>query len=157
MKIDDVKKNENINMDGIPLSYYLLGLLSAFENRFQAMADKQMGEISWKQFFLIICVNMCKEEPTIKELADIVGSSHQNVKQLLIKLESKGFVEIYTDEEDKRKQRIHLTKYCYKFCKSNDEMSLSIMNQMFDGITDKQLKTTINTILEIEKNMQSID
>lgn len=153
MNIEEVKNSENINMDGIPKSYYLIGLLSAFENRFQAMADKMMGEISWKQFFMIICINMCKENPTIKELAEIVGSSHQNVKQLLLKLESKGFVCIYADEKDKRKQRIGLTDYCNNFCKKNDEMSFAVMGQMFSGISEEHLQITIDTITAIEKNM----
>lgn len=156
MNIEDVTRNENISMEGIPSSYYLIGLLSAFENRFQAMADKQMGVISWKQFFLIICINMCRENPTIKELAEIVGSSHQNVKQLLLKLENKGFVSIYVDEEDKRKQRICLTESCLEFCNRNDDMSMLVMNKMFDGISEKDLKTTIKTITRIEKNMTSL-
>lgn len=83
------------------MEYFLLGLLSAFDNRFQAMADKTMEEISWKQFFAIICINLCKENPTIKELAEIMGSSHQNVKQILLKLEKKGFVKITLDEKDR--------------------------------------------------------
>lgn len=157
MKIEDVKNNENIDMEGIPKAYYLLGLLSAFENRFQAMADKLMGEISWKQFFLIICINMCKEDPTIKELAQIVGSSHQNVKQLLLKLESKNFVSIYIDEYDKRKQRVCLTDYCMEFCKKNDDMSSHIMQCMFSDISEEQLQITINTITAIEKNMSFVE
>ena len=51
MKIEDVIQSENINFEGIESSYFLIGLLSAFDNRFQAVADKTMGEISWKQFF----------------------------------------------------------------------------------------------------------
>lgn len=53
----------------------------------------------------IICINLCKDKPTVNELADIMGSSHQNVKQILLKLEKKGFVYIAVDENDKRKQR----------------------------------------------------
>ena len=51
MTIEEVIKNENVDFTGTPTSYYLLGLISAFENRFQAMADSTMKEISWKQFF----------------------------------------------------------------------------------------------------------
>ena len=36
-----------------------------------------MKEISWKQFFAIICINLCKTPPTVKELAKIMGSSIQ--------------------------------------------------------------------------------
>ena len=153
MNIEETISSNKLDFEGIPSSYYLLGLLSAFENRFQAMADNMMKEISWKQFFAIVCINMCKEPPTIKELSDVLGSSHQNVKQILIKLEDKGFVEFREDEADKRKQRIVLTKKCRKFCEKNNDMSIKIMAKMFDGVPEKDVKTTIKTITKIEKNL----
>ena len=154
MNIQELINSNTVDFSGIPSSYFLLGLLSAFENRFQAMADKVMGEISWKQFFAIICINMCKEPPTLKELSDIIGSSHQNLKQILIKLEKKGFIEFKADDSDKRKQRIYLTDYCREFCNKNDDVSITIMGRMFDGISKKELETTIKTITKIEGNLK---
>lgn len=156
MKISDVMQHPNVDFSGIESSYFLLGLLSAFDNRFQAVADKAMGEVSWKQFFAIICINMCREKPTIRELADIMGSSHQNVKQILLKLERKGFISLCPDPQDRRKQRIELTDYCGEFCRKNDEMSSRIMKTMFDGIPEEQLMVTIQTIIQIENNLKGI-
>lgn len=156
MNIKEVIEHDNVNFTGIPSSYFLLGLLSAFDNRFQAMADRTMGEITWKQFFAIICVNLCKESPTIMELAEIMGSSHQNVKQILLKLEKKGFVKLVVDEKDKRKQRIVLTDYCREFCNKNDEATGLIMQKMFDGISEEQLQITIQTIIQIEDNLKAL-
>lgn len=156
MNIKEVINHENVDFTGIEASYFLIGLLSAFENRFQAVADKTMEEISWKQFFAIICTNMCKEAPTIKELAEIMGSSHQNVKQILLKLQKKGFVEILTDEKDKRKQRVILTGYCRDFCEKNDEVSLQSVNRMFMGISEEQLQVTIQTIIQMEDNLKAL-
>ena len=133
MNLKEVIRSDKVNFTGIESSYFLLGLLSAFENRFQTMADSTMKEISWKQFFAIICINLCKTSPTVKELAEIMGSSHQNVKQILLKLEKKGFVSISVDEQDKRKQRIELTDYCQEFCEKNDEMSRALLTRMFEG------------------------
>ena len=129
MNIKEVIQNGNVDFTGIEAPNFLLGLISAFENRFQAVADNAMQEISWKQFFAIICINMCKMPPSIKELAEIMGSSHQNVKQILLKLEKKGFVTITVDEKDRRKQRIELTDYCREFCEKNDEMTMRIMKK----------------------------
>lgn len=157
MNIKEVIQHENVDFTGIESSYFLLGLLSAFDNRFQAMADKTMQEISWKQFFAIICINLCKEHPTIKELAEIMGSSHQNVKQILLKLEKKGFVKITIDENDRRKQRVQLTEYCMEFCQKNDDMSSQIMKEMFHGISEEQLKITIQTIIQIEDNLKAFE
>lgn len=156
MNIKEVMQNENVDFTGIDSSYFLLGLLSAFDNRFQAVADKTIKEISWKQFFALICIHLCKEKPSIKELAEIMGSSHQNVKQILLKLEKKGFVNLISDENDKRIQRIELTEYCAEFCQKNDERSSQIMKQMFQGISEEQLQSTIVTIIQIEENLKLI-
>lgn len=156
MDFNEVLQHDNIDFSHTETSYFLLGLLSAFDNRFQAIADKMIGEISWKQFFAVICINLCKESPTIKELAGIMGSSHQNVKQILLKLEKKGFVDILIDSEDKRKQRIILTKECIDFCNANDEMSTMAVNTMFEGISLEQLQITIKTIMQMEDNLKKL-
>ena len=102
MNYDEMVNNSQVTFGDMPLQPFLLGLLSAFDNRFQASADTFFKEITWKQFFAIICINLCKESPTLNELSEIMGSSHQNVKQILNKLSDKGFVEMIQDEEDKR-------------------------------------------------------
>ena len=156
MNINEVISSGKVDFTGIESSYFLLGLLSAFENRFQAVADRTMKEISWKQFFAIICINMCKERPTVKDLAEIMGSSHQNVKQILLKLEKKGFINISADKKDKRKQRIQLTEYGREFCSKNEEMTSDIIKKMFMGISEEQLQVTIQTIIQIEDNLKEI-
>ncbi len=156
MNIDKVIKSDQVDFTGIEAPYFLIGLLSAFENRFQTIADNAMQEISWKQFFAIICINMCKEAPTLKELSDILGSSHQNVKQILLKLQKKGFVQFQQDETDKRKQRILLTDKCKEFCEKNDEMSRRVMYKMFEGVSEKDIETTIQTIIHIESNLKDL-
>ena len=156
MHLNEVVQNENVDFTGIESPYFLLGLLSAFDNRFQTIADKLIGEISWKQFFTIICINLCKESPTLQQLADVMGTSHQNCKQLLLKLEKKGFVALETDPGDRRKQRIHLTEYCLAFCEANDENSQRIMQQMFAGIPEEHLRITIQTIMQMEKQLLAL-
>jgi len=152
--IEEVIKSDKVDFSEVPSEYFLLGLLSAFENRFQAITDNIMKEISWKQFFAIICVNLCKEPPTINDLSEILGSSHQNVKQILLKLEKKGFVQFQEDKQDKRKQRISITKECLKFCEKNNETSSQIMQKMFEGISQNDIKTTINTLTKMDDNLK---
>lgn len=154
MNIDAVMNSGLVDFGGIPDHYFLLGLLTAFDNRFQAMADKTLGEISWKQLFAIICVNLCRQSPTISELSEIMGSSHQNVKQILLKLQRKNLVALRVDGEDRRKQRVYMTDYCRQFCQKNDQVTSGIMEQMFADIPADQLKNTIATILKIEDNMR---
>ena len=140
----------------MPPQAFLLGLLSAFDNRYQASADNFMKEITWKQFFAIICIRLCKEAPTLNDLAEIMGSSHQNVKQILLKLERKGFVSMTADGKDRRKQRVVLTDKCGEFCEKNDAPSKAIIGRIFEGIEESKLLTTIETIMAMERNVSKL-
>ena len=159
MNYDEAMNISKVEFGQMPPQAFLLGLLSAFDNRYQAAADKYFKEITWKQFFAIICINLCKEAPTLNDLSEVMGSSHQNVKQILLKLESKGFVAIMTDEKDKRKQRFIVTDKCRKFMQENDNQnrnSEKIIMSIFEGVDDMSLKVTIETIIKMERNLSKI-
>ncbi|MDD6037738.1 MAG: MarR family transcriptional regulator [bacterium] len=147
---------DNLNFGDITSGPFLLGLLSAFNNRYQVVADASIGEITWKQFFAIVCINLCEESPTLNELADIMGSSHQNVKQILLKLSKKGFVQIVPDEKDRRKQRVIVTDKCRAFCNDSDEKSHQLINQIFRDIPEEELAITIKTISQMERNLYTL-
>ena len=159
MDYDAQMNIRNVEFGDMPPQAFLLGLLSAFDNRYQASADAFFREITWKQFFAVICINLFKEPPTINELSDVMGSSHQNVKQILLKLEKKEFVSFVTDDKDRRKQRIFVTDRCREFLESNDnngERSQYIIGRIFEGVDEKELNTTIKTIMRMERNLSGL-
>ena len=156
MNYNELFESEMVDFSDIPAPFFLLGLLSAFDNSYQAAADAFFNEISWKQMFAIVCIDMCREAPTLRELSQVMGSSHQNVKQILIKLEKKGFVEMQVDEKDRRKQRIFLTEKARAFSASHDAQSQQIVSRIFAGIPEEQLDVTIQTILRMERNLKTL-
>ena len=159
MNYDEMMNMKEVEFGNMPPQAFLLGLLSAFDNRFQASADAFFGEVTWKQFFAVICINLCKEPPTINDLADVMGSSHQNVKQILLKLERKGFVATRPDDRDKRKQRIFVTDKCRAFVEQNDkdgEQSSRIIGRIFEGVSEQDLNITIQTIMKMERNLTKL-
>lgn len=139
--------------DNIAPESYLIGLLSSFNNSFQATADLIYKEITWKQFFAIVCISICKEAPTLGEVSKLMGSSHQNVKQILLKLEKIGFIEFIVDETDKRKQRIILTDKCIEFSNDNNIEALKKMDILYKNIDKKDLLTTIKVISQMRNNL----
>ncbi len=63
------------------------------------------------------------------------------------------------DEKDKRKQRILLTDKCREFCQENDRQSpnsADIIGKIFEGIEEKDLLTTIETIMQMERNLSEL-
>ena len=159
MNYDKAMNTDKVDFGQMPPQAFLLGLLSAFDNRYQAVADRYLKEIIWKQFFAIICINLCKEPPTLNDLSEVMGSSHQNVKQILLKLESKGFVLMMVDEKDKRKQRYFVTDKCRKFLEENDNQnktSTQIIGRIFEDVDKNSLAVTIETIMKMERNLSEI-
>ncbi len=159
MNYDEEMNMDKVEFGDMPPQAFLLGLLSAFDNRYQAAADAFFKEITWKQFFAIICINLCREAPTINELSDVMGSSHQNVKQILLRLEKKGFVSTIADAKDKRKQRIIVTDEARTFLEKNDnngQQSQYIIGRIFEGIDEKSLMNTVQTIMKMERNLSKL-
>ena len=74
---------------------YLFGAIFIVANRVDTMLEREFKRfgITTKQWFLsIIIENLFDKPPTIKEVAKEMGSSHQNVKQVALKLEQKGLL-----------------------------------------------------------------
>lgn len=134
--------------------FFLIGLLNQFMNRFQAVGDRFFPEISWKQCFTIICLQYFKEPPTLRELSLMMGSSHQNVKQMLLKLEKNGFVAFVADETDKRKQRIVLTDKAGEFCEYYDGPSENYVGRLFEAVDPEDLETTVKTLMRLNERLQ---
>ena len=133
----------------------MIGLMNRFNNQFQALADETFEELSWKQVFFLNCVTLFGEPPSIKDMADLVGCSHQNAKQILLKLEKGGFVIMEQDENDRRRQRIKMTHKAEAFRKEFDEPSRCVMERIFAGVGAEELETTIRVITQLDNNLRN--
>jgi Transcriptional regulators len=84
-----------------------------WSNKFQVIGDQYLGRegITTKQWFLTAMISQFGDKaPTLSEVGELMGSSRQNVKQLALKLEEKGFLTIEKDEQDSRALRLRLTE-----------------------------------------------
>lgn len=151
--MNNVRDNKP-NMDEIGPSFYLIGLVNEFNNRFQATGDAFFSELSWRQVFALNCTSFFECPPTIKDLAELIGGSHQNTKQLLLKLEKAGFVRLLKDETDGRKQRIVLTEKAAAFRAMYNEDSAAFMQELFQEVDQHELQTTIKVITQLDDRLK---
>ncbi len=141
-------------MDG---RYALFGLLFALQNRLQAVGDTFYEEITSKQFFLMACMNLFQgEAPAVQDLAQVMGSSHQNIKQILNKLEQKGFVSVVPDEADRRKLRISLTEYAAVMGEKYRAKEEEFMTGLFDGVEEEEAKYAFLTLSKLETKLMKM-
>ena len=153
MKRDD--ELQEPDFAGMSRSFFMIGLMNRFNNQFQALADATFEELSWKQVFFLNCVTLFGEPPSIKDVAEVVGCSHQNAKQILLKLEKGGFVIMEQDENDRRRQRIKMTHKAEAFRKEFDEPSRCVMERIFAGVGAEELETTIRVITQLDNNLRN--
>ncbi|MDD6038762.1 MAG: MarR family transcriptional regulator, partial [bacterium] len=136
----------------------LFGLFFAFHNRLQAVGDAFYEEITCKQFFLLICMNLYQEEaPTAGELAKTMGCSRQNVKEILNSLEKKQFVRLETDEKDKRKKRVCLTDKARGMTLKYQEKQALFMRSLYEGVSEEEIESAFRIISKIEDNLKTME
>ena len=144
-------------LDGMDDRRILFGSLLSLGNVLQTTLDRFFSEITSKQFFLLICMNLFSDhDPSIKELAEVMKSSHQNVKQLLLKLEKNGFIKTYEDESDGRIIRVKAADKKKLLDKKYDEPSRAAIEKMFHTIDDNAVAITLKTLTQIEYNLVNI-
>lgn len=138
--------------------HLIFGTLFLLSNKLQTIGDSLFQEITTKQWFITMVLNILSDkEPTLNELSEAAGTSRQNVKQIILKLEKKGFVTLKKDELDSRKFRIKLTPACYEFYKSTSEKSRKFMEKLFDGLDPQTLKTTSEALFKLVSNLEEME
>lgn len=96
------------------------------------------------------------EAPTSNDLAEIMGCSRQNVKQILDGLCKKDFIVLKQDANDKRKQLIYRTKKLEKLSRQYFQKEKEFMQILYNGISDKEIRTVYKIISRMEENLKKI-
>ena len=97
----------------------LFRLLLANGMELRTRMDRRLSDsgLTTQQAMLLQVLQGQAEAPTLKQLAATLAMSHQNLKQIAVVLERKGFLEIVPDAQDGRVRRLQLTKQHHRFWK----------------------------------------
>jgi len=148
------------NINSMPDQKYIFGGVQVVANQMDTLLERELKEhnLTTKQWLLTIVVqNIFDHDPTIKEVAKGMGSSHQNVKQVALKLEQKGFVVMEKDPNDARITRIKLTDAIDSFGKESQKKSEIFTEKLFDGITAEELAMTRSALEKLLINLEKMD
>lgn len=143
-----------MNYNGIPDEYIIYGTLFALCNKIQAMGDGQFGYITMKQHFLLICLSVFEEAPSLKETADFMGCSYQNVKRMAAVLEKKGYLQLLHDKHDRRRQNLVLTEKVTEWKQDKEEITREFMEQLYKGLQADDIKITMQTLVKMNQNIR---
>lgn len=120
-------------------------------NAMQSYMDKLLkaNRLTAKQLFMMIIMGTFESDPKLSDIATRFETSHQNAKQILVKLERAGFVELYKDAKDSRVIRSRFTKQANEFWAARDEADSKTMSEMYDGLPMEDMSNILNGLLHI--------
>lgn len=137
---------------------YIFGSLFLLANRLQTLGDTALQEITLKQWLLLVVIlNMEKDQPSVTEVAEFMGSTRQNVRKMLEVLATKGYVVLGTNERDKRNLTVSLSPQTFQFFTQFDEKGTAFLEQFFYGMDDALLESTRRTFETIFKNLERME
>lgn len=139
---------------------YLFGMIFIVSNRVDTILEREFRrfDITTKQWFLSVIIdNLFDNPPTMKEAAKEMGSSHQNVKQVALKLEQKGLLSLQKDKRDARITRLKLTENSYNFWEKVRKEGTTFTQALFKNIDKDELAVARIVMQKMQSNINEMD
>ncbi|WP_448061188.1 MarR family winged helix-turn-helix transcriptional regulator [Cellulomonas hominis] len=124
----------------------LFGMLFLLSQHISRGADEALARhgLTGRQWLLLVVLTRAfpTETPTLSQAAEVYGTSRQNVKQIALQLQARGFVELRPDPSDGRITRLGLTP---KIAELDAPEALTtqreLLHRTFAMLPDEQLAT----------------
>ncbi len=142
-------------LDRIEDDRFVFGSLFVAANLLETLLDRAFTPygVTTKQFLLLITIqSLFEAPPTIQETARAMGTSHQNVKQIALNLERRGFLRLTKDGNDARVTRLALTDECRAFGEETNQAGEAFMRDMFQGVEAEDLGGAARTLRALWQN-----
>ena len=139
---------------------FVFGSVLVIANRMDTLLERELKEydVTAKQWLLTaVLANSFDKPPTIKEVAREMGSSHQNVKQLGLKLEQKGLLVFEKDKKDARVTRLKLTDQIDEFSQLTQSKATIFTQALFKGIAKEDMSKARAVLQRMLSNLTEMD
>ena len=130
----------------------LLRLLIATAAVLRGRLDRALAPagITSQQAAMLQLIEAQAEGPTISFVAQAMGMTHQNVKQIALALERKGFLQIATDPADRRARRLLLTEHHYSFWQQRNAGDFASVEEWTAGLSDAETAVAVRLLAKLK-------
>ena len=141
----------------IPKQAFIYGAIHMLANRLQMVGDRIDTEVSSKQWFLLaIIAKFTEAPPNIGDVAQVLGTSRQNVKKMANILERQGFLKMEKDKNDLRSIQLFLTQKCRAYFKSREQQEVEYIERIFADMDDEMLTSLCSGMNKLVENINII-
>lgn len=139
---------------------FIFGTLFVVANKLNTLMDRELKPFGMtsKQWLLSVVIDtLFDDPPTIKQVAKEMGSSHQNVKQVALKLERKGMLKLEKDSEDLRATRLRLTRKAYDFWDGIHQKGEEFFDAVFSETDVGDLRAARRAVQSVWSNLSRLE
>lgn len=116
--------------------------LFSLTNKLQIKGDEQLDGLTSRQLMTMIAIiHLPEDETSLNNIARKLGTSKQNVKQLVANMESKGYVQMLPSQHDGRSYNIKITGSGRQSLLKNGEIGNDMFLDVFKDFTKEDLET----------------
>lgn len=151
----DSYKGLEMQLDLMQKKRLIFSELFILQNKIQTEFDKILGDITSKQFIVLVIVASFPEPPSLTEVAKHAGCSRQNIKKIAAVLEKKGFISLMP-EKGTRAIRIVLEKKFLDFYDVFMEKAGMGLEDLFHGMTETEVEGLFKGLHLIETNVDKL-
>lgn len=137
---------------------FIFATLFITANKLQVIGDQFLEEVTTKQWLLLVMIGQFNDHPpTLGQLSALMGTSHQNTKQIALKLETKGFLLIEKDSKDSRILRFKHTQKALDFFTKRNDGDLVFLTELFQGFSEGELNSFAKGLYKMTQNLSVMD
>ena len=116
--------------------------LFSLTNKLQIRGDERLEGLTSRQLMTMIAIiHLPEDETTLNNIARKLGTSKQNVKQLVANLENRNYVVTLPSEQDRRSYNIRITEPGKESLLKNGEIGNNLFLDMFKDFSTEELET----------------
>jgi len=133
--------------------------LFVLSQRIEYITDSflEKDQLTTKQLLTLIAIDHSFDHnPSLSEVADVLSTSHQNVKQIALNLKKRGFLEIIVDPKDRRRRLLHLTNANEIFWEKREQENYDNMKKIFSSLTESELKEFQRILAKLLTNLKGL-
>jgi DNA-binding MarR family transcriptional regulator len=140
---------------------YVFGSIFLLSNKLQVLGDQYLAVdgITLRQWFLTVIIKQFgpQKGPTLTEAARLMGTSHQNVKQIALKLVEKKFLVLEKNDHDGRSTRLKLTEKSNAFWDSKSAELELFLKRLFSETSHDQVESAEELFKKLLINIDNWD
>ena len=129
-------------IDRMFLMQQVYATLFSLTNKLQIKGDERLEGLTSRQLMTMIAIiHLPEDETSLNNIAKKLGTSKQNVKQLVANMESKGYVKTLPSALDRRSYNITITEPGKQSLLKNGEIGNDMFLDVFKDFTKEELET----------------